>query len=189
MMSNNTNPYANPSTSSSPIGPNGDYLRTPDMPSGPFGHHAMPSYAAGFPSSTRAEDLFYGGLRSSMQQSAAAAAAAAAAASHFRSEAENRNLSHSTNHSYHERFVRQIVKKKSDRTIRIYFCHDGFSLLGQLPSSRAPSAMLSQHQEDYIAARNSGFNPYGLLPTGSIDHSSLHPSIYSNPFASYRSVS
>jgi hypothetical protein len=63
-----------------------------------------------------------------------------------------------------------------------------FSLLSQLPSSRPASTLLSQHQEDYLlATRNSGFNPYALASSG-LDHSSLHPSMYSHPYASYRSV-
>ena len=61
--------------------------------------------------------------------------------------------------------------------------------MSQLPSSRAPSTMLAQHQEDYLlAARNSGFHPYALTTSGALDHSSLHPSMYSHPFASFRSV-
>jgi hypothetical protein len=58
--------------------------------------HPMPSYTP-FPSS-RPDDLFYGGLRSSMQQSVSAATT-----SHFRPE-ENRNVPMSINNSYHERY-------------------------------------------------------------------------------------
>ena len=74
---------------SSPAASNGDYTRASDI-SG-FSH-PMSSYTP----YSRADDLFYGGLRSSMQQSAAAAAAA----SHFRPE-ENRNVPPMG--SYHER--------------------------------------------------------------------------------------
>jgi hypothetical protein len=77
--------------SSSPASSNGEYARTSDM-SG-FSH-PIPSYTP-FPTS-RPDDLFYGGLRSSMQQSAAAT-------SHFRPE-ENRNVPMSLNNSYHERY-------------------------------------------------------------------------------------
>ncbi|XP_057379989.1 uncharacterized protein LOC130702329 [Daphnia carinata] len=157
-MVGNASPFTAPpmmATSSSPASSNNDYARTSEIPG--FSH-PMPPYTP-FPTS-RPDDLFYGGLRSSMQQSAAAAAAA----SHFRPE-ESRSVPMSINNSYHE------------------------SLLSQLPSSRAPSTMLSQHQEDYLlAARNSGFNPYALASPGPLDHSSLHPSMYSHPFASYRSL-
>jgi hypothetical protein len=81
----------------------------------------------------------------------------------------------------------QMEKKKRNIYINVY--RRVFSLLSQLPTSRAPSTLLSQHQEDYLlAARNSGFNPYALATSGPLDHSSLHPSMYSHPFASYRSV-
>ena len=77
--------------SSSSVSSNGEYARTSDM-SG-FSH-PIPSYTP-FPSS-RPDDLFYGGLRSSMQQSVAAT-------SHFRPE-ENRNVPMSISSSYHERY-------------------------------------------------------------------------------------
>ncbi|XP_046459792.1 uncharacterized protein LOC124206157 isoform X2 [Daphnia pulex] len=80
--------------SSSPASSNGEYARTSDM-SG-FSH-PIPSYTP-FPTS-RPDDLFYGGLRSSMQQSAAAT-------SHFRPE-ENRNVPMSLNNSYHERSLEE----------------------------------------------------------------------------------
>lgn len=77
-------------------------------------------------------------------------------------------------------------RKKKRNEFRVFFF---FSLLSQLPASRAPSTLLSQNQEDYLlAARNSGFNPYAIASSGPLDHSSLHPSMYSHPFASYRSV-
>lgn len=105
-MMSNANPYsasslmANNSSSSPASAPNGDYLNSrtshPDI-SG-FSH-PLPSYTP----YSRADDLFYGGLRSSMQQSAAAAAA-----SHFRPE-ENRNVAMSIgNNSYHERYLPSI---------------------------------------------------------------------------------
>lgn len=80
-------------TNSSPASSNNDYARTSDIPG--FSHQ-MPPYTP-FPSS-RPDDLFYGGLRSSMQQSASAAAT-----SHFRPE-ENRNMPMSINNAYHERY-------------------------------------------------------------------------------------
>ncbi|KAI9558321.1 hypothetical protein GHT06_015074 [Daphnia sinensis] len=156
-MVGNASPFTAPpmmATSSSPASSNNDYARTSEIPG--FSH-PMPPYTP-FPTS-RPDDLFYGGLRSSMQQSASAAAT-----SHFRPE-ENRSVPMSINNSYHE------------------------SLLSQLPASRAPSTILSQNQEDYLlAARNSGFNPYAIASSGPLDHSSLHPSMYSHPFASYRSL-
>ena len=183
-MVGNASSYNAPSmmaSSSSPASSNGEYARPSDM-SG-FSH-PMPSYTP-FPSS-RPDDLFYGGLRSSMQQSVSAATT-----SHFRPE-ENRNVPMSINNSYHERYFLLLndpdkkKTKKKNKTKKCLLLR--FSLLSQLPSSRPASTLLSQHQEDYLlATRNSGFNPYALASSG-LDHSSLHPSMYSHPYASYRSV-